>query len=72
MKNNQLVVAEHLFAPIYGFKGPWDAAGKVAKYLVKKMEKQEVERVPDAFKHYQVMLSYLNEIDTVNWEDLEN
>ena len=71
MKNDNVVIAEHLFAPIYGFKGPWDAAGKVAKYLVKKMEKQEAGRVPNAFKHYQVMLLYLQEIDTVNWEQLE-
>ena len=70
-KNDRVVIAEHLFAPIYGFKGPWDAAGKVAKYLVKNMEKKEIERIPDAFKHYQVMVSYLKQIDTIDWEQLE-
>jgi len=71
IQNNHLVVAEHLYAPVYGFKGPWDAAGKVAKYLAKKLEKQESERIVNAHHHFKIMKKYLKDVDTTNWEQLE-
>lgn len=66
-----IVYAEHLFAPVHGFKGPWDAAGKVAKYLAKRLEREGI-RVKNAFDHFLAMAAYLLQVDIIDWELLEH
>ncbi len=71
LNHSDIKTAEHFFAPVYGFKGPWDAAGKVAKYLANQLEKREIRRVQNAFQHYEVFEEYIAKTDTKNWEQLE-
>ena len=52
---------EHCFAQVYGFKGPWDAAGKVVKAKIKSLESEQKCRAPDAFSVYKLMCSYFKE-----------
>ena len=40
---------EHCFAQVYSFKGSWDAAGKVIKDYIHKLEKLEMECIQHAF-----------------------
>jgi len=70
--NENLVIAEHLYAPVYGFKGPWDTAGKVAKFLAKRLEKEESGRIRNAFAHFEAMKHYLDSTDKVDWAHLES
>jgi hypothetical protein len=64
---------KHCFAQVYSFKGPWDAAGKVIKYFIRKLERMEKARVEDAFQCYEHAAKYFTEnlpSDT-DWKKLE-
>ena len=64
--------AEHCFAQVYGFKGPWDAAGKVVKSKIRNLEREQKNRVPDAFTVYKLISNYFDEKlpNGLNWENL--
>jgi hypothetical protein len=67
-------LAEHCFAQVSSFKGPWDAAGKVVKYYIRKLEAEEKERVEDAFHCYLHADTYFknNLPDGIDWIAREN
>ena len=70
---NSIKIAEHCFAQVYSFKGPWDAAGKVIKWFIRRLERMEKSRVEDAFQCYEHATVYFAEklpSDT-DWKKLE-
>lgn len=70
---NCIKIAEHCFAQVYSFKGPWDAAGKVIKWFIRRLERMEKARVEDAFQCYEHSTKYFAEnLPSGNdWKKLE-
>ena len=73
LTENSIKIAEHCFAQVYSFKGPWDAAGKVIKWFIRRLERMEKARVEDAFQCYEHSTIYFSEnLPSGNdWKKLE-
>ena len=72
-KFRQLLFAAHCFAQVYGFKGPWDAVGKVIKALIEKLEREESKRIVDALDAHILAEDYFakNLPNGTDWKQLE-